>query len=144
PFNAPSSRSDATYRVSSVHRPGGGYIIVALPMDRVDATFHRIVLGIVVAGTLVLATLALVAWWVERLGLRPIASITDAAEAIAAGDLDRRVTAGRGRTEAGQLAQAFNVMVDERQAWEEQLRRFVADASHELRTPLTTIVGVME
>jgi two-component system OmpR family sensor kinase len=42
------------------------------------------------------------------------------------------------------LAEAFNVMVDARQATEERLRRFVADASHELRTPLTTIAGVCE
>ena len=51
-------------------------------------------------------------------------------------------------TEAGRLTEAFNGMVhqiefafDERQASEDRLRRFVADASHELRTPLTSIRG---
>jgi two-component system OmpR family sensor kinase len=39
-----------------------------------------------------------------------------------------------------QIERAFN----ERQASEERLRRFVADASHELRTPLTSIRGYAE
>jgi two-component system OmpR family sensor kinase len=144
PFDAVSTVPGGGFRVASVSRPTGGYILVALPTDRMNATFRRIVAGIVLAGSVLLATLVVMAWWVSRLGLRPIANITAAAEAIAAGDLDRRVDAPKGRTEASQLARAFNVMVDERQAWEDQLRRFVADASHELRTPLTTIVGVME
>ena len=42
------------------------------------------------------------------------------------------------------LARAFNVMLDEEQATEDRLRRFVADASHELRTPVTVIQGVAE
>ena len=55
------------------------------------------------------------------------------------------------RTEVGHLGVAFNTMVDrieesfaERDALEQRLRRFVADASHELRTPLTSIRGYAE
>jgi two-component system OmpR family sensor kinase len=144
PFEAPSSRGGSAFRVAAVHQPGGGYIICALPLSRIDAAYTRVVAGIVLAGAAVIFTLCLLAWWVYRLGLRPIAKLTEAADAIAGGDLGRRVESPPGGTEAGHLARAFNLMVDERQAWEDQLRRFVADASHELRTPLTTIVGVME
>jgi two-component system OmpR family sensor kinase len=49
-----------------------------------------------------------------------------------------------GGTEAGRLATAFNVMLDERDATEERLRQFVADASHELRTPLTSMRGYLD
>ena len=48
------------------------------------------------------------------------------------------------RAEAGRLAGAFNVMLNERDASEERLRRSVADASHELRTPLTSIRGYLD
>jgi two-component system OmpR family sensor kinase len=53
--------------------------------------------------------------------------------------------AGRDQgTEAGKLARAFNVMLDEQQASETRLRQFVADASHELRTPVSVILGITE
>ena len=90
-------------------------------------------------------------WWVVRLGLRPLDSIGHTAEAIAAGDLSRRVEPADDRTEVGRLGRALNQMLgqiesafDERRATENRLRRFVADASHELRTPLTSIRGYAE
>ncbi len=55
------------------------------------------------------------------------------------------------RTEAGQVGSALNSLLEnivtalnQRQASEDRLRRFVADASHELRTPLTSIRGYAE
>jgi two-component system OmpR family sensor kinase len=144
PFDATSSDGSHGFRVVSTRSSAGALIILALPTDRVNATYRRVQIGIYGAGALVVATLALAGWWVERLGLRPIKQVTAAATAIAAGDLSRRVTPPPPRTEAGQLAAAFNVMVDEREAAENRLRRFVADASHELRTPLATISGVLE
>jgi two-component system OmpR family sensor kinase len=77
--------------------------------------------------------------------------MTETANAIAAGDLSRRVTATDERTEVGRLGSAFNAMLEQiedafakREASEERLRRFLADASHELRTPLSSIRGYAE
>ncbi|MGF7235236.1 MAG: sensor histidine kinase [Frankia sp.] len=67
------------------------------------------------------------------------------ADAISAGEHSRRVDAlGSSRSEAGHLARAFNVMLDEQQASQDRLQRFVADASHELRTPVSAIRGLAE
>ena len=73
------------------------------------------------------------------------------ADAIAAGDLSQRVEPANERTEVGRLGLALNEMLGqievafaEREASEERLRRFLADASHELRTPLSSIRGYAE
>jgi two-component system OmpR family sensor kinase len=97
--------------------------------------------SIALAGGVVAAVLLLAGWWVLRLGLRPIADLTEVADAIATGERDRRATVGQPGTEAAHLARAFNLMLDERAATEDRLRQFVGDASHELRTPVTVIRG---
>jgi two-component system OmpR family sensor kinase len=73
------------------------------------------------------------------------------ARAISTGDLTHRVTPDGGSGEVGQLGHALNTMLDdieaafkERDATEQRLRQFLADASHELRTPLTSIQGFAE
>jgi two-component system OmpR family sensor kinase len=117
-------------------------ILVAAPLNQVDATMRFLRFALFLAGLVVLAVLIATGFWISRLGLRPIAEVTEVAEAIVEGDRTRRVATRRQRTEAGKLARAFNVMLDEQQALEARLRQFVADASHELRTPLSVILGI--
>jgi two-component system, OmpR family, sensor kinase len=86
-----------------------------------------------------------------RRGLRPLEDMTEEADAIAAGDLTRRVEPSDPETEIGRLGRALNGMLSQIEAAfgqrtesEDRLRRFLADASHELRTPLTSIRGYAE
>jgi two-component system OmpR family sensor kinase len=143
---------DARYRVYAEADPfGSGVIVVAAPLTDVDAALSRLLLlsSLVIAGILVL--LGLVAWAVVRVGLLPLDRIGHTAGAIAGGDLSHRVESTDPRTEVGRLGIAFNAMLDRlerefgrRQASEDRLRRFLADASHELRTPLASIRGYAE
>ena len=128
-----------------------GTLIVAIPMRDIDDTLHHLLLIEVLVATGVLIALALLAWWVVHLGLRPLEEMSATADAIAAGDLSRRVDVADDRTEVGRLGLALNSMLGQieqafeaRTASETRLRRFVADASHELRTPLTSIRGYAE
>lgn len=150
--------SNPHYRVktapASLDSPGGrvfGTLIVAIPMRDVDDTLHHLLLIEFLVAIAVLIALALLAWWVVRLGLRPLEEMGETAGAIAAGDLSRRVEPADDLTEVGRLGLALNSMLGqiegafaERTASEARLRRFVADASHELRTPLTSIRGYAE
>ncbi|HUZ21135.1 MAG TPA: HAMP domain-containing sensor histidine kinase [Acidimicrobiales bacterium] len=122
-------------------RSGPTEVVVAVSLAQVDATDGQLRLALLAGGLAVLLAAVAVGWWLVRLGLRPIAEVTAVADAITRGERSRRVGTPRSGTEAGQLAHAFNVMLDEEQSAEERLRRFLADASHELRTPVTAIRG---
>jgi two-component system OmpR family sensor kinase len=145
PFTVDGRVGSTRFRVAVVQAADSNTVsVIALPLDEVDSAVSRLrwELGggtVVITGILILAI-----WWVQRLGLRPVARLTTAADAIAHGDRSHRVLGADPRTEAGKLASAFNVMLDQRDATEERLRQFVADASHELRTPLTSIRGYLD
>jgi two-component system, OmpR family, sensor kinase len=129
-------------RVVTATLPNGrAEAVLAIPLTSVDVATTRLTMTLGLVGLAVAAVVGLLLWWVDRLGLRPIAAMTDAADAITAGDTSRRVPPGPPGTEAARLGEALNAMIDTTAATQERMRRFVADASHELRTPLTTLQG---
>jgi two-component system OmpR family sensor kinase len=147
-----STSGDVRYRALALPTPmHARTIVVAIPLTETNQTLNRLLVveGLVIAA--VLLALGAGAWWLVRLGLRPLDRIGKTAGAIAAGDLSRRVTPATQRTEVGRLGLALNAMLERleeafarRQASEDRLRRFLADASHELRTPLASIRGYAE
>lgn len=141
PTTVGSVKGSGSWRAVRRSLPDGSSLVIALSLDPVATTIQKLTFAMQIAGVAVLLATVAGGWWLLRLGLRPIAEVTDAADAIASGDRSRRVSEGASRTETGRLARAFNVMLDEQQAGEETLRRFVADASHELRTPVAAIGG---
>ena len=158
-FNARANGADGRYRVIAFPAQfsnGSGSVIsgtavVAISLGDVDATLHRLLFVELLVTLSVLAAVGAFAWWLIRVGLRPLTEMEGAAADIAAGDLSRRIETTDPHTEVGRLGGALNVMLEkiegafaERSASEARLRRFVADASHELRTPLTSIRGYAE
>lgn len=143
---------DGRYRVFADPTPsGGGLTVAAIPLRETDRSLQRLLIteALVIGGILLL--LAGLAWVIVRIGLLPLDRMTATAGRIAGGDLSHRVETVDGRTEVGRLGLALNRMLDrlerafaEREASEERLRRFIADASHELRTPLSSIRGYAE
>ena len=119
----------------------GEVVLIALPTTEADESLRSLIFAETAAGTIILLSLALFAWWMTRHGLRPIRKMTESADAITAGAVDRRVEQPAGRTEAARLGRALNLMIDRTQEAEAQRSRFTADVSHELRTPLTTLQG---
>jgi signal transduction histidine kinase len=73
----------------------------------------------------------------------PLREMVAAAQAMARGDYERRVTA-TSRDEVGELARAFNQMAAELAEVERMRRDLVANVSHELRTPISALQAVLE
>jgi signal transduction histidine kinase len=75
--------------------------------------------------------------------IRPLQALTLAAENMAQGDLEQKVTVNS-RDEIGQLAKTFNWMSQEVSHGNQLRRQMTADIAHDLRTPLTVIAGYIE
>jgi two-component system OmpR family sensor kinase len=125
--------------------------VKAIPLTDVNSTLNKLTALEFLVGAIVLAMVGGLAYALVRVELRPLRRIEDTAAAIAAGDLSRRVDEAEPTTEIGSLGGSLNAMLSqieiafkEREASEDRLRRFVADASHELKTPLTSVRGYAE
>ena len=152
-FTTGSVRGSGDWRVAvdTTPRLPGGTVVVAVPMADVQSSLQRLVVIELAAAGGLLAILGVGSWLILRRGLRPLEHMATSARSIAGGELSQRVGPSDERTEVGQLGLALNTMLDEieaafreRDATEQRLRQFLADASHELRTPLTSIQGFAE
>jgi two-component system OmpR family sensor kinase len=158
-FTVGSASGSRQWRVLELQTADGSTnVTVALGLDDVNNTLNRLVSIDAVVSAIVLALLAGVAYFMIRGSLRRLVEVERTAEAIAAGDLARRVTVADDHTEVGKLGTSLNTMLGQiedafhaqersemnARASEERMRRFVADAGHELRTPLTSVRGFAE
>ncbi len=134
-------------------------LVIGVPLPAVHATYFEVfsldelagalrTLAFALAAAALVTTLAGAALgrWASGRALRPLSGVTDAAVAVAGGQLDTRVDAGDD-VDLQELAAAFNRMTANVQERIEREARFTSDVSHELRSPLTTLtatVGVLE
>jgi two-component system OmpR family sensor kinase len=148
------------YRVAFDLSESGNGIVVGLPLADVTATVTQLVIVtvLVTIGGLVVA--ALLGTVLIRLALRPLDRVVATATRVTRLQLDRGDVAlaervpdadTDPRTEVGRVGASLNKLLGHvasaltsRQASENKVRQFVADASHELRTPLASIRGYAE
>lgn len=142
---------EPAYRVLIAEGGPGVNLVAAAPLNSVQEQIALLLGRTVLAVILISILAAALVWWFVSRNLAPVTEMVATADAIAGGDLDRRVPQTEPGSEIGVLASALNRMisslqqsVDERAASETRMRRFLGDASHELRTPLTVIRGYAE
>jgi two-component system, OmpR family, sensor histidine kinase MprB len=112
---------------------------IALPLTEVDHQLHELAWAFAILAGIGLGTTVLLSWVAVRRVTRPVRTLTEAAEQIAATrDLTLRITA-EGTDELGRLAGSFNTMLDALERSLTAQRQLVTDASHELRTPLASL-----
>ena len=146
------------YRVAAGSGPSNSSVVIAVPLAAAQATSAQLAWTIAGVALVALGVTAVLGAWVIRRSLSPLTRVTQTARRVSELPLDRgqvalqeRVPEDDERTEVGQLGAAFNRMLGHvsrsltaREASEQKVRQFVADASHELRTPLASIRGYAE
>jgi two-component system, OmpR family, sensor kinase len=147
----PSVDGSIDYRGYVEREADGSVAVHAVPLRDFTTATSGLIRALLVAGGGVLLLGGAATWWTVRGAMRPVDEMVETAEAIAAGDLTRRVPDLDPGTELGRLGGSLNEMlahieqaVDSEREGRERLRQFVADASHELRTPLAAISGYAE
>ena len=166
PVTVPATSGNARWRVLAyphqfVFADGTtitGVVIIGLDVSSAYRTIGHLIGIDLIVSLIIILVLAVVGVALVRSSLRPLTEIEQTAEAIAAGDLSRRVPDRDPRTEIGRLGRSLNAMLSQiefafraraesetaARRSEDRIRQFVADASHELRTPLTAIRGFAE
>jgi signal transduction histidine kinase len=131
-------------------------LAVGIPLPSADAAYFEIIslddiestleaLGVSLVGASLVTTLAGAAlgWWAARRALRPLTSVSKAAEALAAGQLDTRLEQSID-PDLRPITSSFNDMAQALEDRIEQDARFASDVSHELRSPLMTLAASIE
>ena len=136
----------STAIVSGVPIPGtptNAIYFEAAPLDDIEDTLDA--LAIILFGVAAVTTLfaAAFGWWAAGRLLNPLFKVRTAAEALAAGALDTRLTPPDD-ADLASLTASFNEMA---RALEERIARdarFASEVSHELRSPLMTLTASVE
>jgi signal transduction histidine kinase len=130
---------------------GGGTVTVYASRAGVNQTLRRLLL-LELLGTAVTVGLAVVLLdRAARRALAPLQQVVATAERTATGASGLRLRPDRPDTELGQMAAAYDRMLDALEAAledtrrsDERTQRFLADAAHQLRTPITRIRTTVE
>ena len=116
-------------------------LVLATPRPRTLSLFAEdLLLPVVQAGAIGLIISIVLAWLISRWVAAPLQRMSKAALAVASGDF-RQSVALEGPREVQDVANSFNVMVQQVRTSQQVQRDFLANVSHELKTPLTSIQG---
>jgi two-component system, OmpR family, sensor kinase len=146
------------YRLAASKGPDGAVYVLGWPLAPLTTTLDQVAVAEIIVFSVALLLAGLIGTLWVRVSLRPLRRVAATATRVtelplSTGEvaLGERVPDANPRTEVGQVGAALNRMLGHveaalarRQASENRLRRFAADASHELRTPLAAIRGYAE
>ncbi len=121
---------------------GEQLLIYAVPEPSPMAFFNELQFGSVLvrAGGVALIVSLFLALLITRSVTRPLQKMAGAAEGIAKGDYDQKLSL-QGPQEVQSVARSFNSMAAQVAATRNSQRDFVANVSHDLKTPITSIRG---
>jgi signal transduction histidine kinase len=114
-------------------------VIVAVPIAQSLQSVRVLRSALFIVYPLLVGGLALLAWRVVGVTLRPVEDLRTGAERITLEQRADRLPVPEGGDEIHRLAVTLNQMLDRLESSRVRQRAFVADAAHELRSPLANL-----
>ena len=114
----------------------------AVPLDDIAATLSSLLIALLTGSAITVLVGIGIGIWAAQRAVQPLTDIGEAAEAIAAGDLNTRLEGADPDLE--RLSRSFNQMASALQGRIERDARFTSNVSHELRSPLMTLTASLE
>ncbi len=114
-----------------------------LSFGELESTLDDLRLILIAVATIASMAGAALGYYSARRALAPVTRISNAAQAISAGDFKTRLDL-QADPDLAVLSSSFNEMVDALSARIERDERFTSDVSHELRSPLMTLTASVE
>jgi two-component system OmpR family sensor kinase len=139
-----TQHGQASFRAlrASIGEQSGAFVVAILPEGEQRNIRELQTYGALVTFGAALLVAAL-AWFLVGRVTAPVQQLTETARSISGGDLSRRIRV-RGTSEAAEMAETFNDMLDRLEAVYRSQLEFLRAAGHELRTPLTVATGHLE
>lgn len=127
------------------HHEEGDYVVVVTAVDQYGIeALKNLKQNQLLAAVVGLVLLTIIVILETRQFLQPLANKIAKASSISASNLHLRLNVVNPHNELGELALAFNQMLDRLEDAFEMQRNFISNASHEIRNPLTAIMGEAE
>ncbi len=121
-----------------------GLFVAGAGLSHLDAQRRQVLVLAASEAAVALAIALLSTYLLLRRVLRTVGRVTEAADEISRGDLDRRLGDQGVDDEVGRLARTFDAMLARISAALGAQRQLLSDVSHQLRTPLTVARGHLE
>src|SRR4030043_706030 len=98
----------------------------------------------VITMALLIGLAAGIGWFMARRAVSGVEAITQTAQSISGGTLEKRVPVKTQGDEIDQLAMTFNQMLDRIQALVTEIKEMSDNIAHDLKSPITRIRGIAE
>ncbi len=119
-------------------------LLIVHPLEEQETLLEKIAYVFLITVPLALIFASFGGYYLAGKSFKPIAEMSEKAEAITARNLHERLPVENEYDELGRLANTFNRLLSRLDMSFEQQKRFMADASHELRTPVAIVRGEAE
>ncbi len=121
-----------------------GAVLIQTKAQRIESGLNEMLWKIIGIAAAVLILSGVAVLLCVRSAMKPLRSLTEAAETLSEGNFNARVDETKGDGEIRALSGTFNTMAEKLNGLEQGRREFVANVSHEFRSPITSIKGFAE